>query len=53
MTAKEAAEYLRVHLQTVYQWHLEGKIPAERAGRSLRFRKSELDAWLKSPRVVG
>ena len=47
MTAKEAAAYLRVHLQTIYQWQLDGKIPAEKAGRSLRFRKSDLDAWLK------
>lgn len=47
MTAKEAAAYLKVHPVTLYVWHRDGKISAERAGRNLRFRKSDLDAWLK------
>lgn len=47
LTAVEAAAYLKVALQTVYDWVYDDKIPVERAGRSLRFRKSDLDAWLK------
>ena len=46
MTAKEAAAYLRVHLQTIYEWHRDGKLAAKRAGRSLRFLKSDLDAFM-------
>lgn len=47
LTTKEAAMYLRVHEQTLYAWRRDGKIPAERLGYSLRFRKTDLDAWLK------
>jgi excisionase family DNA binding protein len=46
LTAQEAAAYLRVPLQTIYDWVHGGKLPAQRAGRLLRFRRSELDAWL-------
>ena len=46
MTAREAAAYLRVHLVTLYVWRKEGRIHAGRAGRSLRFRKADLDAFL-------
>ena len=46
MTAREAAAYLRVHVQTVYGWHATRGMPAQRVGRSLRFRKADLDRWL-------
>lgn len=47
LTSQEAADYLRVSLQAIYDWVNDGTIPVERAGRSLRFRKADLDAWLK------
>ncbi len=48
MTVSEVAEYLRVNPQTVYRKAKVGELPAVRIGRSIRFRRSELEAWLKS-----
>lgn len=48
MTVSEVAEYLRVNPQTVYRKAKAGELPAVRIGRAIRFRRVELDAWLKS-----
>jgi len=47
MTPQEAAEYLRLELQTIYKRCAAGTIPCHRRGRLIRFRRSELDAWLQ------
>lgn len=46
LTAEEAAEYLRVSISAVYTWVSRGRLPCLRAGSLLRFRQSDLDAWL-------
>ena len=50
LTAKEAAEYLKVGHRTVCQWAREGKIPGHRlsgcARVTWRFSRRELDAML-------
>ena len=51
MTVSEVAEYLRVNPQTVYRKAKAGELPAVRIGRAIRFRRSELEAWLKNLRV--
>ncbi len=43
---QEAAQYLRVARQTLYNLVNRKEIPFLKAGGSLRFRKSELDKWL-------
>ncbi len=43
---QEAAQYLRVARQTLYNLVNRKEIPFLKAGGSLRFRKSELDEWL-------
>ena len=48
MTVTEVAEYLRVNPQTVYRKAKAGEMPAVRIGRAIRFRKAELDEWLKT-----
>ncbi len=48
LTVAEVAEYLRINPQTVYRKAKAGEIPAMRIGRAIRFRRTELDAWLKS-----
>lgn len=48
MTVSEVADYLRINPQTVYRKAKTGELPALRIGRSIRFRKAELDEWLKS-----
>lgn len=51
LTTAEVADYLDVPLASVYKWVQEGTItPAFRVGRHLRWRASELEAWLESRR---
>lgn len=48
MTVTEVAEYLRVNPQTVYRKAKAGELPVLRIGRAIRFRRTDLDAWLGS-----
>ena len=48
MTVPEVAEYLRINPQTVYRKAKSGQLPAVRIGRAIRFRRSELESWLKN-----
>jgi len=45
MTAKEVAEYLKLHEITLCKYAAAGKIPAIRIGRVWRFDKEAVDAW--------
>ena len=47
MTAEEVAEYLHVHLQTVYLWAKMGRLPFLKLGRSVRFDKLALDQLIR------
>jgi excisionase family DNA binding protein len=48
MTERELAEYCRVSIATVRRWRAEGTgPPVEWAGTRPRYRRSEVDAWLK------
>jgi excisionase family DNA binding protein len=51
MTAKEAAEYLRIPLSSLYKLTHFRKIPFIKCGRLLRFRRTKLDLWLASREV--
>lgn len=42
------AELLGVPISFVYEKAASGQIPAYRVGRYLRFRVSEIEAWLKA-----
>lgn len=45
----EAAEYLGVNKDTIRNWiKKENGIPANKIGRQWKFKRSELDAWVKS-----
>ncbi len=46
MTPREAAEYLSIHVRTIYRLAKLGEIPGRKVGGSWRFRKDTLDAWL-------
>ena len=46
MTPREAAEYLSIHVRTIYRLVKLGEIPGRKVGGSWRFRKDTLDAWL-------
>jgi molybdopterin-binding protein len=46
LTAREAANYLRLALPTFYRYMWEGKIHSSKIGGRYRFKKSLLDRWL-------
>lgn len=48
---KEAARYLGLAVKTTYVWAESGRLPAYRIGRALRFRKSELAAYIEASRL--
>ena len=50
LTTEEVLDYLQVNLRTVYRLIKAGKIPAVRVGRQWRFRKRDIDAWLRRQR---
>lgn len=47
MTIKELSEYLKLNEKTAYRLASEGKIPGFKVGGSWRFRKSEIDRWIR------
>jgi len=46
ITVKEVSDYLKLKGQTVYLLARQKKIPSVKVGGSLRFKKSQIDAWL-------
>lgn len=47
LTVKELADYLKIAEKTAYRFVAEGKIPAFKVGSAWRFKKDEIDAWIK------
>ena len=47
MTVKELSEYLKIAEKTAYKLVSGKKVPGFKIGGSWRFRKSEIDAWIK------
>jgi excisionase family DNA binding protein len=46
-TAQDVATYLGVTVQTLYDWRLRGSgPPVMKVGRHLRYRESDVMAWL-------
>ena len=52
MTRPQAAEYLGVAHQTLSLWACTGRhdLPFIKIGRNVRYRRSDLDAWLDARR---
>ena len=46
LTPVEAADLLRVELDTVYTWVSQRRIPFQKVGRALRFSPIALRSWL-------
>ncbi len=46
LTPREAAEYLSVHVRTIYRLAKNGEIPGRKVGGRWRFKKDVLDKWL-------
>lgn len=48
MIIKDLANYLKIAEKTAYRFASEGKIPGFKVGSAWRFRKSEIDQWIKN-----
>jgi excisionase family DNA binding protein len=48
LTPALAARLLDIHPVTLLRWAREDRIPCHRIGRKVKFRASELNAWLAS-----
>ncbi len=48
LTAKEVSSYLKVSLATVYRWTDQGILKKYKAGRTTRYKKSEVDQVMES-----
>jgi excisionase family DNA binding protein len=43
----EASEFLGISKNTLYEWIVQKKIPYLKVGRLVKFKKEDLEAWLK------
>lgn len=48
MTLREVAQYLGLHIMTVYKLTREGRVPAAKIGGQWRFKRDVLDTWLET-----
>lgn len=52
LNTRETGKYLKRPAGTLSQWRYLGRGPAYiRVGREVRYRKSDLDAWLEANRI--
>ncbi len=47
LSVTEICEYLGVSNDTVYKWIDKHEMPAHRMGRLWKFKKDEVDCWVK------
>ena len=52
LTVDELSAYVKLKVGSIHNMVSRREIPFVKAGRLLRFRKSEIDAWLQSHRVA-
>ena len=48
LSVDEIAAYLGIKRDTVYKWIERRDMPAHKAGRLWKFRKEEVDNWVRS-----
>lgn len=51
LTRQEAAEYLKVHPDTLFRWTSDGKVKYARLGNAIRFKKVDLDDFMERESV--
>lgn len=51
MTINELAEFLSVSRHTIYGWTSMRSLPYYKLGRTVRFRKKDIEAWLEKQKV--
>ena len=50
MTVKDLAEYLQLSMELVYKMAQIGKLSASKIGVQWRFKREEIDEWVKAQR---
>lgn len=53
VSVEELAGYLGIKRDTVYKWITRRAMPAHKVGRLWKFRKEEIDAWVRSGAAGG
>ena len=48
LSVDDIATYLGIKRETLYKWLAEKDMPAHKVGRLWKFRKEEIDKWVKS-----
>ena len=48
LSVEEIAKYLGVSKDTIYNWINGKKMPSHKIGRFWKFKREEVDAWVKS-----
>ena len=48
MSVEEIAGYLGVSKDTVYTWVSDKRMPGHKVGRFWKFKKDEVDAWIRA-----
>ena len=46
LTARELADYLKLHQGTIYRMLKAGQLPGFRVGTDWRFNRDDIDRWL-------
>ena len=52
LSVDEMSQYLGVKRETLYKWISERGIPAHKVGRLWKFKKDEVDAWVRGEGVT-
>ena len=47
LSVDEIAAYLGIKRDTVYKWIADKRMPAHKVGRLWKFRKEEVDEWVR------
>ena len=48
LSVEEIGVYLGAKRDTIYKWRIRHQMPAHKVGKLWKFRKDEVDAWVRS-----
>ena len=52
LSMKEISEYLGVTRETIYKWIEAREMPGHRMGKFWKFKRDEVDKWVKSGKAA-
>ena len=50
MTVRDVAKYLQLSMDMIYKMAQQGKLPASKIGAQWRFKREEIDEWVRAQR---